>query len=87
MVTPSHECYMRPDSRGLPPPEPPQGVEDPAKADTGNADLADRCSPRLLGIFVVLVVILAAMILTAESYTENDDRAPITQAPPYPSQR
>jgi hypothetical protein len=87
MVTPAHESYERPDPLGLPLPEPPQGLATPPEPGGAAVDLATQCSPRLLGIFVVLVVILAAMILTAESYTEKDDRAPATQAPPYPSQR
>lgn len=41
---------------------------------------AARCSPRLLGIFIVLIVLLAAMILTAEPYTGDEDGVP-TAAP------
>jgi hypothetical protein len=58
------------------------------KPDSAVTDLAVHCSPRLLGIFVVFVVILAAMILTAESYTEKDERASaIVQLPTPPNGR
>jgi hypothetical protein len=54
------------------------------KPDSAVTDLAAHCSPRLLGIFVVFVVILAAMILTAESYTEKDERASVIVQHPTP---
>jgi hypothetical protein len=57
-------------------------------ADVSNpdkmGDLTVRCSPRLLGIFVVLVVVVAALILTAESYTEKEEQISVSlQRPPH----